>query len=639
MSARAGCRHHGSLVSSDPISTSTRGDRPLARLLALSWQYRAQCLAVLATQVVLLALGVSGLGLVGVAIDVTRRGIDPTAAAPRWPFGLTPPAGLDVLGQLILIGGLVLAMAATRGLLNYTYAITVGRFMHLRLVPELRSRIFDKIQRLSFRFYDEHASGSIINRVTGDVQAVRSFVDGVLLQGAVMLLSLAVYVIYMVRTHPGLTAACLCFTPLLWFMTTLFSRWARPMYRRNRELVDDMVLTMSEGVRGIQVIKTFGREAEEQARFARSTEAIRTHQQRIFRRVSQFAPAVQFIIQLNTGVLLLYGGSLVGRGSLTLGDLVVFAGLLQQLSGQIASMAGIVNTLQQSLAAARRVFEVLDAPVDIVNPATPRALPARRRDVRFEGVTFSYRPGAPVLHSLDLEIPTGTSLAIVGATGAGKSTLLSLIPRFYDPDSGRVLIGDVDVRELDLEELRRSIGVVFQESLLFSATVAENIAFGHPEASRASIERAASIAGADGFIRELDLGYDTMLREGAANLSGGQRQRLAIARALLLDPAILLLDDPTTAIDPETEQEVLSAMDQAMRGRTTLVVANRLSTLRRADTIVVLHQGRVVERGSHDELVARGGRYARAAALQEADAASLPFLLDAGAATLLGVTT
>lgn len=607
-------------------SETDRGAGPLSRLLALSWQYRGQCVLVFALQVVLLGLGVSGLGLTGLAIDVTRSALDPSALRPRWPFGLEPPADWPTMRLLLVIGALVLGMAATRALLSYSYAIVAGRLMHLTLVPELRTKVFDRLQRLSFRFYDENASGSIINRVTGDVQSVRSFLDGVLLQGGIMLLSLGVYLVYMLRTHVWLTFACLGFTPLIWLVASVFSRWARPAYRRNRELVDEMVLALSEGVHGIQVTKVFGREEPELERFRRKNRAVLDQQQRIFRRVSRFSPTVQFITHLNVSVLLLYGGSLVAKDALTLGDLIVFAGLLQQFSGQISSMAGIVNTLQQSLTAARRVFEVLDAPIEVESPPNPVHLTRLGGGVRFENVDFTYQPGGTVLRGIDFRAEPGQSVAIVGPTGAGKSTLLSLIPRFYDPTRGRVLVDGIDVRQLELDELRRSIGVVFQESLLFKSTIAENIAFGHPEASRDAIERAAKIAGADAFIRELPDGYDTLLSEGAVNLSGGQRQRIAIARAVLLEPTILLLDDPTTAIDPEMEHEVLQAMDSAMQGRTTLVVANRVSALRRADLILVVHNGRIVERGTHHELMADRGLYFRAASSQAGDDESLRIL-------------
>ncbi len=616
-------------VETDQTSTE-RTAGPLYRLLALSWQYRAQCVLVFVLQVVLLVLGVAGLGLTGVAIDVVRRGLDSAAIAPRWPLGLHPPGDWSQLQSLFAIGGLVLVMAATRALLSYGYAVAIGRVVHLRLVPELRTRVFDKVQRLSFRFYDEHASGSIINRVTGDVQSVRAFVDGVLLQGGIMLLSLAVYLAYMLRTHVWLTLACLAFTPLLWVVARIFARWARPAYRRNRELVDEMVLAMSEGIHGMQVTKVFGREEQEFERFRAKNQAVVDQQQNIFRGVSRFSPTVGFITSLNVSVLLLYGGTLVARDTLSLGDLIVFAGLLQQFSGQVTSMAGVVNTLQQSLAAARRVFEVLDAPLDIQSPPDPKPLRDARGRVCFEAVEFAYQPGHPVLEELSFEVQPGQCVAIVGSTGAGKSTLLSLIPRFYDPARGCVLVDGIDVRELDLDALRRRIGVVFQESLLFRSTIAENIAFGHPDADPEAIERAARIAGAHEFIDRLPDGYATELREGAVNLSGGQRQRIAIARALLLEPTILLLDDPTTAVDPETEHEVLQAMESAMQGRTTLVVASRLSTLRRAHLILVVQRGRIVERGTHDELMDARGVYFRAASLQAADAESLRLLRSTG---------
>ena len=613
---------------------STEGaSGPLYRLLALSWQYRAQCLLVFVLQLVLLVLGVAGLGLTGVAIDVVRRAIDPAAMPPQWPLGLTPPVDWSEIQRLFAIGGLVLTMAATRALMSYGYAVAVGKVVHLRLVPELRTRVFDKIQRLSFRFYDEHATGSIINRVTGDVQSVRAFVDGVLLQGGIMLLSLCVYLAYMLRTHGWLTLACLAFTPLLWVVTRIFARWARPAYRRNRELVDEMVLAMSEGIHGMQVTKVFGREEQEFERFRLKNQAVVDQQQNIFRGVSRFSPTVGFITSLNVSVLLLYGGTLVARDALSLGDLIVFAGLLQQFTGQVTSMAGVVNTLQQSLAAARRVFEVLDAPFDVESPPHPREPGPARGRLRFDRVQFAYQPGHSVLRDVSFEVEPGQCVAIVGSTGSGKSTLLSLIPRFYDPTRGRVAMDGIDLRDLDLDQLRRRIGVVFQESLLFRSTIAQNIAFGHPEADHESIERAARVAGAHEFIEKLPEGYDTELQEGAVNLSGGQRQRIAIARALLLEPTILLLDDPTNAVDPETEHEVLQAMESAMRGRTTLVVASRLSTLRRADLILVVQQGQIVERGTHDELMAARGLYFKAASLQAADAESLRLLRTAEVCT------
>jgi ATP-binding cassette subfamily B protein len=598
----------------------------IARLLRLSLAYRRECALVFLLQGVLLVLGVAGLGLSGVAIDVIRAALDPKAPAPRFPLELAPPASFSTLELLFVIGALVLGMAAVRALLSFSYSLVVGRLVHLRFVPELRSRVFDKLQRLSFRFFDDNATGSIINRVTGDVQSVRMFVDGVLLQGFIMLLSLGVYLAYMLRTHALLTAVCLALAPLLWLVTARFSASVRPAYTESRRLLDRMVLAMSEGIRGMLVVKTFGREDYELSRFDRHNREVREQQHAIFRRVSRFSPTISFTTQLNLAVLLLYGGSLVARGALSLGELIVFAGLLQQFSAQVSSIAVIVNTLQQSLAAARRVFEVLDAPLEIASPSDPVRPPRLAGRIRFEHVGFRYADDAEALSNLDFEIEPGECVAVVGVTGSGKSTLLSLIPRFFDVTTGSVLVDGVDVRRLDLDELRKNVGLVFQEGLLFRATVAENVAFAAPGATRDKVEHAARLAGAHEFVSALPNGYDTLLEEGASNLSGGQRQRLAIARAILAEPPILLLDDPTTAVDAATESEVLDAIDGARRGRTTLIVANRLTTLRRADRILVLDEGRLVEAGTHDDLVRRRGIYFRMASLQAADAESARLL-------------
>ena len=283
----------------------------------------------------------------------------------------------------------------------------------------------------------------------------------------------------------------------------------------------------------------------------------------------------------------------------------------------------IANSVQESLTSARRVFEVLDEPIEITSPADAIAIPRARGAVRFENVSFDYSPTSPVLRDISFEAKPGQCIAIVGATGSGKSTLLSLLPRFYDPNRGVVMIDGIDARNLDLDDLRRNVGIVFQENFLFSNTVAANIAFGTPQASQAQIEQAARIAAAHDFIMELKQGYDTVLGERGSDLSGGQRQRIAIARALLLEPAILILDDPTAAIDSQTEFEIMASMENAMRGRTTFVVAHRLSTLQKADIILVLDHGRIVQMGHHSELIAVRGPYQRLANAQITDDESL----------------
>jgi ATP-binding cassette subfamily B protein len=599
----------------------------IKRLLHLTWRFRAGCIKVLALQIALLILGLSGLGLTGLGIDYIRHHIQPGAPPPRWPLGLMPPADWAPMSVVLAIATALFTLALIRAALNAGYSIELAKLLQGRIVVNLRSEVYNKLQRLSFRFFDENASGSIINRVTGDVQSTRLFIDGVLMQGIIMVLSLAFYLLYMISIHPLLTLYCLSTVPLLWLLTSLFTRRVRPAFRRNRELVDDMILALSETIQGIQVVKGFAREPEITARFTAANREVRDQKQWLIRQVSQFTPAIGFMTQVNLVILLGYGGYLVIHGELPLGaGLVVFAGLLQQFSGQVAAISNIASSAQESLASARRVFEVLDAPVEIASPAGATPLPRALGAVTFDHVSFGYEPETPVLRDISFETKPGQCVAIVGTTGSGKSTLLSLIPRFYDPLQGRVLVDGVDTRQLDLNDLRHNVGIVFQESFLFSNTVAANIAFGDPTASRSAIERAAQIAQAHTFIMQLSKGYDTVLGEGGSDLSGGQRQRLAIARAILMNPAILILDDPTAAIDPQTEHEIMEAMENAMRGRTTFVIAHRLSTLRRADWILVLDRGRIVQAGTHQMLLNDKGAYQRLANLQVVDEESLRLL-------------
>jgi len=588
----------------------------IRRLLALSWRYRWGCLRVLALQTSMVVLGIWALGLAGLGVDEIKHGLGETAVAPRWPFGWAPPWSWSAWERIVFVAALVGSFATIRAVIDGISRHESQYLVQGQIVVQLRADVYAKLQQLSFRFYDANASSSIINRVTSDVQSVRMFVDQVLIMSLTMAVSLAAYATYMFCIHVPLTLACLATTPLLWVASAWFSALVQPGYRKNRDLTDNMIQRLAENIRGIAVIKAFAREDDVIRKFRETSDVLRAQKQDVFRVVSIFMPTIGFLSQANLVVLLGYGGYLVIHGKIPLGaGLITFTGMLQQFSAQIANTAAVANSMQESLTGARRVFEVLDAPLEIVNTPDPMWLPRVWGRVTFEHVWFD--PGTePVLKDVSFEVQPGQCVAVVGPTGAGKSALLSLIPRFYDPSRGRLLIDGVDIRKLELSAARRNVGLVFQESFLFSTTVAANIAFGVPGATREAIEKAARIASAHDFIMELPKGYETVLGEGGSGLSGGQRQRLAIARAVLLDPAILVLDDPTASIDAETEHEIVQAMQSAMVGRTTFIVAHRLSTLRNADVVIVIEGGRVVQMGTHADLLRRDGYYATAARLQ-----------------------
>jgi ABC-type multidrug transport system fused ATPase/permease subunit len=596
-------------------------------MLGLAWTYRWGCVQVLLLQCTLLLLGLMGLGLFGLGVDAIRFYLDPETPPPHYPFGLVPPPHDPAL-VVSLIAASMLVLALLRAGLTYAYALASNHLVQAEIVVDLRAQVYAKLQRIGFSFFDSNETGSIINRVTGDVQSVRLFVDGVILQTVVLILSVGVYLFYMLHIHVWLTLACLASTPLLGFLTSAYMRRVRPASLKTRELSDVMVRALTENIQGVQEVKGFAREAEEIAKFAQANGAVREQQNWTFWLTSIFSPLIGFIPQLNMVVLLGYGGYLLTTDpKFTLGQgIIVFAGLLRQFEEQVVSLAAITNSAQQSLTGAQRVFEILDAPVSVQSKAGAIHVGRAQGALRFEKVSFGYQAEDRVLSEIEFEVPAGGSIAITGITGSGKSTLISLIPRFYDPLEGRILLDGMDLRDIDVDDLRHNIGLVFQESFLFSNTVAANIAFGHPKATRQQIERAARIAAAHDFIMELANGYETVLGERGGDLSGGQRQRLALARAVLLDPPILLLDDPTAAIDPQTEHEILEAMESAMKNRTSVIVAHRLSTLRRADRVLVLEKGRIVQSGTPDELAQSSGLYRKAARVQTPDDESMRLL-------------
>jgi len=609
---------------SEAIRPDTKAGNPsgldpslLKRMLAMAWQYRRGCILPLLLQITSLSLGVLGLGLTGLGLDLIVHAADPSKRLPRFVFGWQAPLAWSPLHQVLTVCIGIISLCILRGCLGISSTIAMSRLIQGRLVVDLRAAVYDKLQRLSFKFYDSHETGSLINRVTGDIQGVSNFINGILLQLIMLVLSLVVYLIYMLRISPRLTLACLASTPILWYASYRFSRIIRPAYRRNREVFDRLILVLVENLNGMHVVKGFNLHQEQKDRFKAKNVEFTQQQRWIFFREAIFGPSISYLTQINLGILLFYGGWMVIDGQLQLGtDLFVCIGLLGSISGQVQGLAGLTNQIQWSLVSAKRVYEVLDTPLGIQSPANAKRLQRSRGRLEFRNVSFEFDPGHPVLRDISFAVEPGQCVGILGPTGAGKTLLLSLIPRFYDPTGGQILIDGVDIREYDLQDLRRATGLVFQESFLFSNTVAANISFGHPDATAAQIEAAAQIAKAHQFITPLPKGYETVLAEGGSNLSGGQKQRLAIARAVILQPSFLLMDDPMAAVDAQTEHEMAEAIESATAGRTTILVANRISTLRRADLILVMQKGRIIQRGSNEQLINAPGYYLETARLQ-----------------------
>ncbi len=589
-------------------------------------KYPGKCIELLTLNIVLLAISLAIISITGLMVDILRKAIDDTIPAPTAVWGMGLPASWSPLTCIIVLCSVMVACTILRFMLRLRAVMSQAKLIQA-IVGSLRSRIYDKLQRLSFRFFDANETGSIINRATGDVNNIATFTDQAVIQVVVLVVTLAVYMAYMLNLHPFLTLIGMSTTPVLFALSIWFSKSVRPAYEENRTLFDRLILIVSENAQGQHVVKGFGRQQAEIDKFRGANIAYRQRQRWLFKQVSRYSALAQALTQANIIVVLLYGGYLVitsaqaheANPSLTVGKLIVFTVLLQNFSGQVNAIANLAKTLQQSMTAAGRVVQIFDAKLEIDSKADAIEKSKLQGHVKFENVTFGYNAGEPVLKDISFEVKPGQCVAILGATGAGKSSLLSLIPRFYDPDSGRITIDGVDLRDMKLEDLRRNIGLVFQESVLFSNTVANNIAFGKPGATLEEVKAAANVAAADKFIMEMSKGYDSIVAEGGLTLSGGQRQRIAIARAVILQPSILILDDATAAIDPETEHEILLAMDNAMKGRTTFVVAHRLSTLRRADFIIVLENGRIAQIGTHEELLKRPGRYKEIASLQFLD--------------------
>lgn len=563
-----------------------------------------------------------GLLLVNISIEMSQPQIIGSAITQlRYNAELGVPAGLQAF---VLLFVALVAIRAGNGLL-------IGPIRN-RLVQQtlndIRAAVYDSIQRLGFRYHDRSSTGELISRSTTDIWRLQDFLFACLFLVVDIGVALLATVALIFLVHPKLGWLTLATMVPTISLIAFYASKLQPRWRQVHDLHSAMTTVIQENIAGVRVVKAFAKEQAEIAKFKGKRDVFLGNLMDTVNYWAARVPFAQFIFGLSTPLVLWIGGRMVIRGEIPVGDLAKVVFYLMAIGNRMGAIGQFTNILQNASASAERLMEIIDEPRTVVSGQ--KALPPGKGRVEFRGVGFAYLVKAPeptkpseksaepakpadrpaiierkAIEDISFIAEAGETIAIVGATGAGKTTLVQMIPRFYDPDAGSVLLDGVDLRDLSLTELRRSVGIVFQETFLFSASVAENIAYGRPSATRAEIEAAATAAQAHEFIKELEDGYDTVIGERGVSLSGGQKQRLAIARAFLLDPRILILDDATAAVDSHTERAIREAMEKLSQGRTTFVIAHRLSTVRHADKVAVMEKGRLIEFGKTADLLER----------------------------------
>jgi ABC-type multidrug transport system fused ATPase/permease subunit len=560
--------------------------RTFVRLLGFLRPYRRAVVVSFVLAAVAMGAGVLIPFLVGRTVDHIRHGNE-----DLWPL----------VGVLLAAGVLRLAFSVSRRLV-------AGR-VSLGVEYDLRNRMYAHLQSLEVAFFDEQQTGQLMSRATVDLQAVRFFLGYGLIFIVQSAITILVAAAVMVAVNPGLAAIALSPMPFVLWAAFRFGTRNRPASQEVQQRIAELTGEAEESISGVRLVKAFAREERQLARFSRATRRVFDQSMVSTRLRAFYSPLIGFLPQLGLAAVLLIGGRQAVHGTITIGEFVAFYGYVTMLTSPVRMLGVALGMSQRAVASGARVFEILDrVPRMTSKPGAP-PLPAGDGRVALRGVSFAYETGEPVLHDVDLEVEAGRTVAIVGPTGSGKTTLVALLPRLYDPVEGSVSIDGADLRDVDVTALRQEIGLVSDEPFLFSDTIRENIAYARPDASDEEVEAAAGRAGIHDFIAGLPDGYATLVGERGMTLSGGQRQRVAIARALIKDPRVLILDDATSSVDATTEAEIKRALRELMQDRTTFVIGHRLSTVALADEIVVLEDGRIAARGTHEELLGESPLY------------------------------
>jgi ABC-type multidrug transport system fused ATPase/permease subunit len=549
----------------------------------------------------------------GDAVNVIKNKLTSTGVElgfRQWIISADPGAA-----ELRFTVGALAALVATLTFLRYL-RVTMEMKLSMTMVYYLREAVYDKLQRLGFGFHDSISSGQLINRALSDLQHVRAFVQTAVLTSLEIVLTVGGYIALICFINPWLALLSLVPLPIWTWYILRFGKKVQPAAKAVMEAEDRNVSIITENIAGVHVVKAFATEKIEIDKYSKNCDEYFT---RVIKRITMFAnfqPVIRLIAMGSHLTLFFAVAVLVIRGNLSAGHFLILGAAMGSILGKLQQVAAINEQYQNAIVSARRLYEVLAAKPTVPESPIAQPLPPGNGTVTFENVSFGYDEEKPVIKDANFTIEGGKVVAIVGPTGSGKSTLVNLLARFYDPQAGRILIDGMDVRDSTLSSLRKQVTFVFQETYLFSQRVAENISYGRPGVTHGEIEAAARLAQAHEFIEQLPKGYNTILAERGSSLSGGQKQRLAIARAIVSNPRILVLDDATAAIDPETEDLIRRAMKFVMYGRTTFVIAHRISTVKRADVVIVLEGGRVTQMGTHDQLMEQDGHYRHIAAVQ-----------------------